>query len=282
MSTSAPPSVPHPIWHALLSPARSVEVRAWLRSQDNAQQAVQWRGPRGESMLHWGAMSDLGLMIDLIGTGLGPNVLDAAGRTPADWLCERLWMTHEEGIGNLTNLSLKKLRVMTDDLLSALWRQGGRVEDFSIHLGVLAVKTGLWQTLETRLDLEGEEFWKDWPTGGPLHVWPLSPAEQGREDFLDRWLATGKGVDPVDDEGRTPLFLAVQARLAPDLTSRKALDLDAAIDALLSHGANPNLETQAGESPLSLLLVADAPPAVVEHLGARLEKAVPAGQGLRF
>lgn len=282
MSTSAPTPDPHPIWHALLSPARSVEVRAWLRNQDNARQAVQWRGPRGESMLHWGAMSDLGLMIDLIGAGLNPNVLDAAGRTPADWLCERLWMTHEEGIGNLTNLNLKKLRVMTDDLLSALWRQGGRVEDSSIHLGVLAVKTGLWQTLETRRDLEGDEFWKHWPTGSALHAWPLAPAEQGREDFLARWLATGEGVDPVDEEGRTPLFLAVQARLSPDLASRKALDMDAAIDALLSHGANPNLETQAGESPLSLLLVADAPPAVVEHLGSRLEKAVPAGQGLSF
>lgn len=273
---------PHPIWEAVLSPARSVEVRAWLRSPENARQAVSWRGPRGETMLHWGGMADLGLMIDLIGAGIDPNTLDGTGRTPADWLAERLWMTHMEGVGSLTKLNLKKLRVMTDDLLSALWRQGGRTTEPGVHLGELAVRTGLWQTLETWRDMDGLKSWQDWPVGTALHAWPLAPAEQGREDFLKKWLESGFGVDVRDAQNQTPLHVAVRARLDPSLSARDALDLDAAIDSLLAHGANPNAEAAGGHSPLSLLLTSQAPSVVIEHLGARLEGAVRHEGGLHM
>lgn len=278
-SVPAHPS-PHPIWQALLSPARSVEVRAWLTRPENAQHALSWRGPRGETMLHWGAMSDLGLMVDLLGIGLDPNALDGSGRSPVDWLCERLWMTHMEGVGDLTRLSLKKLRVMTDDLLSALWRQGGRPADELAHVGALAVQTGLWQTLETLRDLNGNAYFLDWPQGTALHVWPKAPAEQGRDDFLSAWIKEGMGVDLVDGEGKTPLFVAVQERLRPEISSRQSLDLDAAIDALLERGANPNAETSSGESALSVLLTSGAPAVLVEHLGGRLESAVKHEGGL--
>ena len=272
---------PHPIWQAMLSPHRSVEVRAWLRQPDNAKAALAWRGPRGESMLHWAVMADMGLMLDLMSLGLRANDQDARGHTPADWLVERLWMTHREGLGQLTVLNLRKLRIQTDDLLSALWRAGGRPGATGRDPRILAMETGLWQVMATWQDVEGDWARTDWPCGTTLHAWPLAPLEQGRSDYLASWIAD-RSVDVEDAAGRTPLFLAVASRLAcPD--ARKAVDLDAAIDALLAAGANPEHLAHDGQTPLSLTLsTAAADKHVAELLATRMDAACVETKGLEF
>lgn len=263
---------------------RSVEVRAWLKKPENQSLALSWRGQHGETMLHWGALSDFGLLLDLAGLGLDVNARDHADMTPSDWLLERLWMTHMEGVGKLTNLNLRKVRIMTDDLLSALWRQGGRLHAFQppVPIEEFAVRQGLWQSLATWGDTEAP---RDTRQSFPLHAWPLAPAEKGRQDFLAKWMEHAC-VDVRDNEGRTPLFVAIQARLDPDLTPRAALDLDAAIDELLQAGAHPEVEVQVGQTPLSLLLSSTASPILVENLERRLLAAPAMGatqqEGLRM
>lgn len=263
---------PHPVWQALLSPHRSVEVRAWLRQAENARMARDWRGPRGESMLHWAAMADMGLMFDLMGLGLGANTPDANGHTAVDWLVERLWMTHREGLGQLTALNRRKLRIQTDDLLSALWRAGGRPGPGGRDPRELAMEAGLWQVLATWKDLEGGWAWRDWPCGTALHAWPRAPLEQGRSDYLASWVQS-RGVDLEDAQGRTPLFVAVAARLSSP-GALKAVDLDAAIDALLDAGADPQHPSRDGGTPLALTLsMAPDDPAIAEHLALRMDAA---------
>lgn len=263
----------HPIWEAVSSPMRSIEVRAWLRKPENRELALSWRGRQGETMLHWGAMADLGLMVDLAGVGLDVNALDGALMSPADWLLERLWMTHVEKVGGLTNLNLRKIRIMTDDLLSALWRQGGRVHGFKppMPLEEFAVRQGLWQVLATWADTQGPQ---EGVPSFPMHAWPLAPAEEGRRNFLRLWQQHSP-VDTQDEKGCTPLFVAIQERLKPDLPARASLDLDAAIDELLEAGANPDMENDEGNTPFSQLLSASVDPILVENLERRLLSARP-------
>lgn len=271
---SPPSAVPHPIWSALLSPPRAVEVRAWLSKNPNREVAKALRGAHGETMLHWAAMADMGLLLDLVAAGLDINAKDGSGRTPADWLLERLWMTHEEGVGNLTALNLRKLRLQTDDLLSVVWGQGGRPENTPFDYRGLAVRTGLWQVVAAWADRDGVEIaWKNWGGGQTLlHHWPLGPAETGRDTLLDLWLKAGLPIDQRDDRGRTALWVATFARLKASV--KTAAGLDAAIDVLLEKGADPASVDAQGRSPLSLPLTEGAEEVLLENLTLRLQRSL--------
>lgn len=260
----------HPIWAAVLSPARSVEVRAWLSRPENHAVARELRGPQGETLLHWAALSDLGLMLDLAGLGLDLNALDASGRSPVDWQFERLWVTHVENVGNLTTLNRKKLRLITDDLVPALWRQGGRPQSGALDIRALAVRSGLWNTLATWKDLEGAEAaFRAWGRAThALHHWPFAPAEAGRTAFLADWGAQGWSLDEPDADGATALRLAVEARLGA--TGTAALALDEAIDALLAAGASPDAVGADGLAVSQIPLVREASPEVIDSLAERL------------
>lgn len=264
----------HRIWDAVLSPARSVEVRAWLTKEANRQEALNLRGPQGETMLHWAALSDLGLMLDLIGLGLDPNAVDESGRAALDWQFERLWATHEEGVGNLTHFNRQKIRLLTDDLAAVLWRQGGRPQNNMLDIRALAVCHGLWKVLATWVDLEGpEQALRNWenPAGeraDALHHWPLAPADQGREELLDLWKAQGWSVDETNSEGETPLWIAVKQRL--EATGNRALGLDLAIDELIEAGASVDHVGPNGLTVSLLPLTSGADLVVVDLLTEKL------------
>ena len=264
----------HPIWEAVLSPARSVEVRAWLSKETNRSTALALRGPQGETLLHWAALSDLGLMLDLIALGMDVNVLDGAGRGPVDWQFERLWATHVEGVGNLTYYNRQKLRLLTDDLLSALWRQGGRSQSNMLDTRALAMRCGLWKTLAAWVDLEGPtRALRDWehPVEGvshALHHWPLAPADKGRSDLLAAWQSQGWPLDEPNGKGVSALWVAVEARLTAE--GNRALALDAAIDELVEKGASVNFQGPAGVVLSQLPLLSQADPEVIEALEERL------------
>lgn len=264
----------HPIWDAVLSPARSVEVRAWLSKEANHQAARELRGPQGETLLHWAALSDLGLMLDLVGLGLDVNALDQSGRGPMDWQFERLWATHVENVGGLTHYNRQKLRLLTDDLLSALWRQGGRPQSDMLATRSLAVRCGLWQTLSTWVDLDGPEVLRDWYHPGEgtthaIHHWPLAPADKGRQDLLELWVNQGWSLDEPNPQGHSALWVAVQERLGAQ--GFQALSLDAAIEALVNAGANVRFEGPNGICLQQLPLLSAAAPEVAQAIEVRLE-----------
>lgn len=282
MNAAAVDSVRHPIWNAILTPARSVEVRAWLRNKANRAAAVGMRGPQGESVLHWAALSDFGLVVDLIDVGLDINLADESGRSPMDWVFERFHMTHEEGVGALTFLNRQKLRLLTDDVGSSLWRLGGRllVPQEGVDPQALAMRHGLWKMLEIWRDLasgpgpsKGASAWLGWRNGqDAIHHYPWSPPETGRTQWLARWMEVGLSPDRPDDQDRTALWLAVERRL--DVPPSGAAAVDTAIDELLAVGADPQRAGPQGLSPLTLPLVRSCDPTLAEALTLRLSRAV--------
>lgn len=263
------------IWAALKLPLHAIQVRAWLSRPENRQAARAARGPRGETMLHWAAMADAGLMLDFLSLGLDANSPDGTGASPADWLLERLWMTHREGLANLTEIGKRKLRMQTDELLSALWRLGGRPALSGVDYRAVVASAGLWQTLATWKDCEGIESWQGWEAGTcALHHWPRAPQEQGGQHFLQAWSAAGLAVDVPDHQGRTPLWYAVQdACRLKGLEAQSAL---AAVEALVEAGANPEHLDQEGTAPLSLPLLHAVPEALTDRLSSLLSAATPA------
>ena len=266
------PAARPPIWDALVSPLRAVEVRAWLVPAGNRAQALSDRGPQGESMLHWAALSDMGLVLDLLAIGLEPNPVDQRGRTPVDWQFERLWATHEAGIGNLTALNLRKLRLQSDDLVATLWRQGGRPASCPVDVRPLAMRCGLWQTLHAWRDLD-PNAWDDWESSSALHAWPAAPAEKGRQDFLEIWRREGRPIDGLDKDGRTPLWWAVEERLRSDGKARLAAQ--AAVQDLIGAGADPSIEDREGVSPMALPLLRGADDVTLAFLTALMENGTP-------
>lgn len=260
---------PHPIWSAVLTPTRSVEVLAWLKKAPNRQRALELRGPQGETMLHWAALADSSLVLDLIGVGLDLQAVDNSGRTPLDWVLERLWMTHMEGVGNLTVLNLRKLRLQTDDLCLLLWRQGARrgVNDFDER--VLAARCGLWKFLETVADMDGlPRAWSGLEGGSTaLHGFCAAPDEKGRDRLLGLWCKNGLSVDAPNAAGQTPLGAAVAHRLS--LAADKRLEISAVqswISSLVAAGANPNHEHHGMPSPAELPLLEGASPELCDVL----------------
>jgi len=275
-------SLPHPIWSAVLSPSRSVEVMAWLKKKSNRALALDLRGMQGETMLHWAALSDSALTLDLLAAGFDFQTVDGSGRAPLDWLFERLWMTHMEGVGNLTALNLRKLRLQSDDLAMLLWRQGARraTQDFDERL--LSARCGMWKFLETVADLEGlPGAWSNLEGSNTvLHGLAQSPDEKGRDRLLALWKNATQSVDVTNAMGHTPLGSAVSHRLS--LPADKPLAIAAVDDwiaALVNAGADPNYSSEGAASPASLPLLNGAPPLVCDAIEALLnsESAVDEG-----
>ncbi len=285
----ANPTLPHPIWAAVLSPNRAVEVRAWLKPASNRELAKVLRGPHGETMLHWAALADEGLILELVAVGLDLQATDQEGRTPLDWLFERLWMTHVENVGNLTALNLRKLRMQTDDLALVLWRLGARrggIHDFDERL--LAGRCGLWKLLETWADMEGlPQAWTQREAGDSvLHAMASSPDEKGRDHLLALWAQKGRSVDVFNNAGQTPLGVAVEHRLALATQNPVKINAVAACDdwigALISAGADPNVEQNGVPSPASLPLLRGASAVLADALEAAMasQQAKPDGTAL--
>lgn len=243
----APPFDPGSVFRR---PERAIEARAWLKK--NAGAAARWRGRAGESLLHWACMSDLGLLLDVIDAGVDPNALDESGRTPLDWLNDRLWVACIDGTAGLNAEGQWRLRAQTETLLPALWARGGRAGKNAPAPGRLWVRAGAWPLLDL-LREDGLDGWMSWPPTGEtvLHGWALAPERSEKHRFLTRALAAGLAVDAPDAEGRTPLWYAVDAWLSQP---SYAPVLEKAAAALVAAGADPALAPPGLAAPAELPL----------------------------
>ena len=75
-------------WDYVINPNGYTEVMLWLKYHKDPKDHP--KGKMGESLLHWGVLSNLALTIELIDIcGYDPNIKDKNGLTPLDWLMER-------------------------------------------------------------------------------------------------------------------------------------------------------------------------------------------------
>ena len=244
-----------PIWQAIINPARAVEVRAWARKFPGKAQAI--KGGMGEGIMHWACMSDMGLVIDLLAIGLDVNEKDAHGKTPWDWLSDRLWMACVLDRVGIPQEGKMKMRAQTEELGLVLWQYGARPgggvgigsgSAQSVFHGSVWVRGGAWSLVETIHATLGADGLRGWPlhSKSALHDWPLSGADEKKHRHLERMLEWGLDVDERDANGRTPLWYAVDAGIArPEYENI----LSPSISGLLCHGADPDALDYEGVSP---------------------------------
>ena len=243
--TALPGQLPLAVKQALIHPQRALEVQGWLKNAHReAHQALAraWRGDDGETMMHWAFLSHWGLALDLAAAGLAYDDVDRHGRTPMDWLNDRLWAAVVEPMGQarLSLAGAERLRRHTEDQVLNLWALGVRPKAAPGRhaVGTVWLRAGAWSLLPLLLEGPGatEETtataddasaaldssdrgpagWVRWtPRGGSaLHAWILAPDMPGRRAFLQDWQARGGSLECTDDEGHTPLWYAVDAWLS--------------------------------------------------------------------
>lgn len=244
-------SVQDRIWQALINPARAVEVRAWIARHKES--AILMKGHRGETMLHWAVMSEYGLLLDLILSGIDPNARDDSGLTPMDWLVNRFWVAAVLKKLNINQEGLLKLKAQTEDLGILLWSKGGRVgkNEDALNAGDAWIRGGAWSLLSIMNETDGVESMKGWfkDKRSVLHSWILAEETTEKHRQLNKILSWGIDIDEEDINGRTALWYAVDAWIAEPNYEKILIP---AIKSLLKNGADDDKEDIFDMSPLSL------------------------------
>ena len=247
---------------ALLHPQRSMEVRGWLKTHHDV--AKYWRGDDRESMMHWAFLSDWVLASELKEIGLSFQDKDGFGRTPMDWINDRLWgaVVDEKTNHQLSAGGKERLRRQTETQVVYLWNQGARPSLGSDRLpaGVVWMRAGAWGLLDLLIDPDDADVlgWKNWtPNGGhALHALVLAPNMPARRQFIKTWLSKQQAIDCVDSDGRTPLWYAADAWLsAPQWRHH----LEVVVKELVASGASVDMEDKEGFSPRVLIANSQEP-----------------------
>jgi hypothetical protein len=265
-------------WPAFVNPSQTVQALAWLKRAPEA--IVAARGEHGESALHWSAMANLGLMTDLIALGLSPNTPDGTGKTPLDWLNDRLWHVCVERKGDLREGARYRIRHESEALIQALWRMGGRPgSETQMNPAQVWTRVGAWSLVDMRVDLEGPSALRGWGVRheSVLHGWTLAPDMPEKYRRLEAWLAAGLTVDEPDAAGRTPLWYAIDAWA---LRPAWARTLTPAIRALVHQGADLDRGDLYGVSPRAKAKAAHLRPEEHDELMAALMAAEAADNGV--
>lgn len=243
----------HPkVKEALIHPERFMEVRGWLKG--NALIAQQWKGDDGESMMHWAFLSNWVLAAELKEIGLTYEGMDNFGRTPMDWINDRLWyaVVQDNTNAQLSAGGKERLRRHSEEQIEYLWAQGARPSFSSrfMHPGVVWMRAGSWGLVNLLKDDEQYSWFKWAPYGGhALHSWILSPNTPQRREFLKKW-DEEFSVDMGDNNNRSALWYAVDAWLARPEWQK---DLAAVIRELIDVRADPFQKDDEGVSAIGLL-----------------------------
>lgn len=235
-------------------PDRDVEARAWLRVTANRALVPGWRGPQGETLLHWAALSGLSLFGEVLDAGAEVNAPDGQGRTPLDWINQRLWGAFMEPATKLTVQGQTRLRDISVQVGTLLWNRGGRPGSAGMPpVGSVWSRTGAWSLLDLLRSPQGDHEWRQWGSAqeSALHGWILAPEGPDKHRALTHMLGQGLATDERDAHGCTPLWYAVDAWLTrPSWESR----LRPAVSALVAAGADPDARNSLGVSPAELPL----------------------------
>lgn len=241
--------LPHPAWPAFSHPHRFVEARRVLTTDLPGILAA--RGPDfQETALHWAAIGDAGLALDMVGAGFDANALDRLGRTPLDWFSDLLWMSIVWDNSQMTAEGKDRLRFKASRQIPMLWGRGFRPGPGAGRpVGEVWIRSGVY-SLCSLLDDAGSDGpgLRAWGVdqANALHAWALSDAPEGRPQALEDLLARGLSIDEPDAFGRTPLRYVVEAWAADSVHRRVAAHT---VSLLLDAGADPSLPDSEGVAP---------------------------------
>lgn len=263
------------IWNAFINPFRATEASAYIKSRPET--VAQMRGERGESALHWGVLTSVTLLVDLIDIGISVNNKDADGKTPMDWLHDRLWNVCIEKSVNLREGGRIAIREQTEPLIQALWAFGGRVSNMAtVHPAQIWARAGLWALCREMVHFSGPEAASTLGASGEsiLHGWVLAPESQKKYKFAGYALEAGMDFSVTDANGRSPLWYAIKAlQESPHM----AYVVWPAMEYMLSKGALVDQKDTGGVSPRKLaeIVSSDLSKDASQKLASILAKAKP-------
>lgn len=78
-----------------------------------------------ESLLHWGALSSIKVVYDLLSMGFVLNDLDSQGKTPLDWTLQSIYFAQTEGVDK-NPMGIKKMAELID-VAGVLLSLGGKI-----------------------------------------------------------------------------------------------------------------------------------------------------------
>lgn len=245
-------------WDSFINPDRNIEAMAWVRQSPS--EVIAARGSMGETALHWAAVTNLALMVDLITAGLPVNTQDASGKTPLDWQVDQAFAVCVDRQGDLRDGGRYHVRSLSESLAQAIWRLGGRPGPRRTMDPIQVwSRAGMWSLLDMRVEMEGPQALKNLGRAreSALHGWMLAPDAPEKYRCQEKWLAQGwLAVDEPDANGRTPMWYAVKAwRERPHWMAI----LRPSMDALLVAGADPRRVDAAGVSPIAMAQPVAAP-----------------------
>lgn len=247
-------TLPSGVKSALFHPQMSLEVRGWLKN--NQSTANKWRGEFGESMMHWAFLSDWTLAMELREVGLDLNHLDNDNRSPMDWLLDRLYssIVDESTNHHLSAGGKERLLKQSINQFQYLWPLNARPSDKnqSLHPGVVWIRSGAWELLDLLNEVDQDfSSWFKWLPyeGNALHAWILSFESHKKSNFLDNWIKYGLDIDARDNNGRSPLWYAIDGFIVSP--SHRALLLKS-INSLLEKGSDPLADDINGATPYSV------------------------------
>lgn len=174
-------------------------------------------------------------LLELLGsTGASFDNADAEGNTP------------------LHHLAHVFFSIEAQDSISALLAAGANINATNKHgrtpLHETIQPDFIWEIwMRMLLDAHADVNAQDTNGFTPLHLLALSKADYGQEEAAVALLKAGAKPDLLDNQGRTPLLLAISARTFE-------LEMDAFIRSLLNAGANPNIKDEHGRTAAHLLL----------------------------
>ncbi len=236
--------MPQPIMDAFISPGTAAAATAAIRTRPN--EVLAARGSNGETPMHWAVLCGVGLVSDLLSIGLDINAVDASGRTPLDWLNERLWRVVFERNYDLREGARISIRTYSIRILPSLLAMGARSGQSARIPEQMWSRLGLWDILLYRPDRDQKmllvpQAWRGWGANGEsvVHGWVLAPHIPEKLTALTHFLSLGLTVNETDIAGSTPLDYIVAASAARPHLAR-TLAQSAAV--LASYGAKSKVK----------------------------------------
>lgn len=236
----------HPnVKNALIHPQKGMEMRGWLKK--NPDKALHFRGETGETMMHWAFLSDSVFASDLLQVGLSFEDKDNLGRTPFDWLTDRLFGAILSKKTNLSKGGQERLLRQSMDLFFALWGLGARPSD-GISSGKIWLSAGAFETIPLFVDAYGADNWL--PEGATLlHALVLSPNTPKRA-LLASDTSRFVDINKKDIAGRTPLWYVTDTWLKHE---DKRSNMVSLAHLFLRLGANKDIKDEKNFGPLDII-----------------------------
>lgn len=234
------------IFDIAANPSRSIEFRQWI--QNNKEEAVHILGKNKEKLIHWAALLDLGIFIDLVQMGCDINSKDELGRTPLDWIASRLFFVclskkHQHSYEVKNNIIS-----ITKKIVPYIISVGGTgSQDVRENLEVWA-RTGIWEAIFVEFEKNKGELFIGQEKNSILHYFPVAYFADDKEviNYLNAAIKYGCDINYQNAKGFTSLMVAAENWIAGYVRDERIIFM-------IQMGADPEISNDFDENSFEII-----------------------------